>query len=475
MATYRFSSLSDGQAIRFNPENDDLIFDQTVISAADLRITTEGAHLRVRVVAGAFNGKDILLLNVAPQQLATSNVSFANGSQLLFGDNTTLIADEGPDFLIGTAGRDHLRGFGGEDSLDGGAGADYLDGGLGDDRYFVTAGDLLADSGGIDTVESGVTWILANGFENLLLTGTANINGTGNSGNNIIAGNSGNNAISGRDGDDFLTGGAGNDTFIMSNGAGASYGNDQIDGGEGVDTLDYGTNARSAVTIDLGLGTASGGGTGGTGTVSFVDLENANGGGFNDSMTGSAEANFLFGFNGNDSIDGAGGNDRLDGAAGNDALAGSEGDDLVMGGAGDDALTGGFAFASAGNATGNDTLVGGAGRDFFVFNDNPNPFISSPAATADRIGDFASRTDTLVFDDNVFPTIGAPGRFAEGDARFYSARGATAGHDETDRVIYDTSTGSLYYDPDGNGELASQIIATLNGAPAVVASDIAVI
>jgi Ca2+-binding RTX toxin-like protein len=156
-------------------------------------------------------------------------------------------------------------------------------------------------------------------------------------------------------------------------------------------------------------------------------------------------------------------------------VTGDEGNDTVIGGTGDDWIYGGFVFATAGNATGNDFLDGGGGRDYFVFNDNPNPFISSAAATADRIGDFSTGVDSLVFDDNVFPGIGAPGRFEANDERFYAARGAVSGHDETDRVIYDTSTGDLYYDPDGSGELAAQIIARLQGIPTVLATDIAVI
>ena len=456
MPIYKFSVLFDGQSIRFNPSVDDLLFDQSVISAADLRLSAEGANTRVKVVSGIYVGKDILLVGTAPEQLATSNVMFANGSKLLFGDDSVAWNDPLNNSLIGTSGRDHLAGFGGDDTLDGGAGADYMNGGAGNDTYIVTSGDVLVDSGGIDTVVSSVNWNLGAGFENLTLTGSA-ISGSGNSANNTIIGNAANNAISGREGDDSLYGAAGNDTFIMSNGAGASYGQDSIDGGDGMDTVDFGVNARSPVLVDLSVATASGGGTAGAGSARLFSIENVAGGAYADQLAGDAKANFLYGYSGNDVLIGAEGNDRLEG------------------GAGDDWLYGGFSFATSGTGTGNDLLTGGTGRDTFVFNDSPNPFISSALATADRITDFYAGVDTVAFDDNVFPGVGAPGRFATGDERFFAGSGAASGHDTSDRVIYDTSAGKLYYDADGSGSGAAQLIATLQGMPALTANDIAVI
>src|SRR5882672_7949695 len=54
--------------------------------------------------------------------------------------------------IVGTAGDDNLTGTAGNDVLDGGSGSDLLDGGLGDDAYYVTVGDQVADSGGVDTI-----------------------------------------------------------------------------------------------------------------------------------------------------------------------------------------------------------------------------------------------------------------------------------------------------------------------------------
>ena len=135
---------------------------------------------------------------------------------------------------------------------------------------------------------------------------------------------------------------SGNDTFNMSNGGEASYGVDSIDGGEGIDTIDFAGNARSAVAADLSAGAMSGGGTGGAGSATIFGIENVNGGAFADTLSGDAAGNNFFGH---------GGNDTLVGAEGNDTLRGADGDDW---------LQGGFAFAVSNTGTGNDVLVGGA-------------------------------------------------------------------------------------------------------------------
>src|SRR5687767_13777047 len=112
MTVYRFSALSDGQSIRFDPDADLLQFDQSSISAADIRVRAEGSNTRI-----SYGSKDILLRDVTPFELATSNVNFVNGSQLLIGDNSTAQNDNGNDSLTGGDGRDHLIGFGGDDTL----------------------------------------------------------------------------------------------------------------------------------------------------------------------------------------------------------------------------------------------------------------------------------------------------------------------------------------------------------------------
>ena len=138
--------------------------------------------------------------------------------------------------ITGNSGANTLRGYDGSDYLDGGSGNDTMIGGAGDDTYVVgVAGDVVTELAGegVDTVISSVTYTLSTHLENLTLSGTSAINGTGNAAGNILIGNSGANALSGLGGDDVLegrggtdtlTGGAGNDGYLMARG----YGSDTV-------------------------------------------------------------------------------------------------------------------------------------------------------------------------------------------------------------------------------------------------------
>ena len=108
----------------------------------------------------------------------------------------------GSDRLVGRGGNDSLAGGDGDDNLDGGVGIDTYDGGTGDDTYFVQDAqgiDLLFENAdaGHDTVQASVRWVLGDNFEDLVLTGAANVNGFGNALNNRMTGNSGNNYLQG--------------------------------------------------------------------------------------------------------------------------------------------------------------------------------------------------------------------------------------------------------------------------------------
>jgi Ca2+-binding RTX toxin-like protein len=147
------------------------------------------------------------------------------------------------------------------------------------------------------------------------------------------------------------------------------------------------------------------------------------------------------------------------GTAGNDTIVGTSGNDTIYGNAGNDWLEG---------RGGNDLVSGGGGQDSYVFRE-------FGAANADTLAQFDTAWDALRFDSSAFTGAGGPGHFTAGDARFYSAAGATGAHDADDRFVYNTSTGQLYYDADGAGGADAQLVATIQGAPTVAAQDIWVI
>jgi Ca2+-binding RTX toxin-like protein len=241
--------------------------------------------------------------------------------------------------------------------------------------------------------------------ENLTLTGSSVINGTGNAGNNILAGNTANNTLNGGDGNDTLNGGTGNDTLI------GGLGNDiyQVDSttdvitenaSEGTDTIQSSVTYTIASLANIESLTLTGSsvsnGTGNTANNSLTGNtanNTLNGGDGNDSLNGGAGNDTLIGGNGSDfayyysstgsvtvnlgtgiASDGLGGTDTLSqienvqgsntagdnitGNTGNNVLHGYGGNDTLNGGDGNDTLIGG---------AGNDLLTGGNGNDFAYY------------------------------------------------------------------------------------------------------------
>ncbi len=219
-----------------------------------------------------------------------------------------LTGNDAANVLSGLAGNDTLSGAGGNDTLDGGAGGDKMAGGAGNDLYLVdNTGDTATEnaSAGTDEVRSSVTFTLGANVENLTLTGTAAINGTGNALANVLTGNSAANV---------LTGGAGNDTYIVG-GENGVFDSVVEKAGEGTDLVQSaGSFALPANVENLTLiGRTAGIGDGN-------DLANT--------LTGSEADNVLSGFGGNDTLYGGAGNDILDGGGGANTLAGGVGDDI---------------------------------------------------------------------------------------------------------------------------------------------------
>lgn len=180
-----------------------------------------------------------------------------------------LLGGGGTDRLYGRAGHDYLVGGDGADVLVGGDGHDYLDGGVDTDRMVGGASNdtYLVDhiddrvsetsrKGGIDPVRASVDYTLGTFLEDLVLTGSADLAGTGNAHDNWLQGNRGDNQLTGLAGRDYLVGGAGNDTYQIARGDGQ----DVIEDASGTaDRLQYGADITSFDLIlsrqanDLGL------------------------------------------------------------------------------------------------------------------------------------------------------------------------------------------------------------------------------
>ena len=154
-------------------------------------------------INGTGNGDaNVIVGNSGNNQLSgldgNDNIDGGAGTDTLSGGN-------GDDTLNGGAGNDSLDGGIGNDSLNGGTEADSMAGGAGNDTYFVdNIGDAVTEalSAGTDVVQSSVTFTLSANVENLILTGAAAINGTGNASNNILSGNSAANILDGGAGAD---------------------------------------------------------------------------------------------------------------------------------------------------------------------------------------------------------------------------------------------------------------------------------
>jgi Ca2+-binding RTX toxin-like protein len=431
------------------------------------------------------------------------SVDGGSGNDTLAGgdDNDTLLGGTGNDALDGGTGRDSVVGGTGDDVLNGGLDTDTLVGGAGNDTYILgTPGDVVTElaNEGIDTISISTTFILnetAN-IENLTLSGTSNVNGTGNSANNVLTGNSGNNVLNGRAGADTAIGGAGNDIYVVDNAGDAVTEN----AAEGTDWV------YSSLSYTIGEGS---------------NIENLYITGTAANGTGNSQNNYLLGNAGSNTLTGLGGNDILSGGAGADTLVGGDGNDTyVVDNAGDIVIENAgegtadlvyssvnyslvgsqvervylFGTANA-NATGNnennvvigntgdnqisglggnDYLKGGAGADKFVFGDNSLDF---PQIGIDTVADFGTGIDQLVLNADTFNAFNA------GDAVSFetidSVLNGFASLGAADSlIVYDSSNGRLYYNADsssaggfGNGGH----FATLVGRPAVAAGDFAIV
>ncbi len=268
--------------------------------------------------SGSGSGVTLDLSAQGPSDSLFTSVEEAIGSA--FGDTitgtsgvNTLDGRGGDDVLYGLGGDDKLIGRGGNDTLDGGAGNDRMIGGTGNDTYFVDSySDVIIENvgEGSDNVLSTANYVLGDNVEALTLTGSGNLYGYGNAGDNTLTGNSGSNKLFGLGGDDILDGGTGSDRMFGGTGNDTYYVDAYADGaienaGEGTDTIFASASYRMGANIE---------------NLTLIGSSNiwAYGNGSANTLTGNSGNNKLFGLGGDDILDGGAGSDRMFGGTGND-------------------------------------------------------------------------------------------------------------------------------------------------------------
>lgn len=417
-----------------------------------------------------------------------------------------------------------ILGWNGDDVIDGLGGADTMIGKRGNDTYRVdNPGDVVIDSGGgADRINVALTsYTLGAGIEELNFVGPNNFSdftGNGNELDNLIIGWSGNDTLYGSTGNDTLDGRSGNDVynlFDVTNGAYDTVLENKNAGDDIVLVRDtHGDVREYTMTDNVERGAIIGHDASGfslhgnsMNNLMFDDFGDNSlfGEDGNDTLNGGNGQDFLFGGAGNDtyqlidrssggaydllSEDAGGGNkDRIEittihidgapdsyvmpsnveigvllgsinfdlfGSIDNNTLIGNSGNNRLYGKSGDDKLIGGG---------GTDELHGGDGKDLFVFN------AVLDIANADGITDFAIADDMIGLDKTVFTAAGQVGALA-GSAFF----AGTAAHDGDDRVIYDASTGRIYYDADGTGGQAQVLFATISQNLALTAASFSIV
>jgi Ca2+-binding RTX toxin-like protein len=410
-------------------------------------------------------GNNLESLTLSGTTITGTGNSLNNG---LYGNefDNVLSGLSGNDILYGNGGNDTLSGGLGNDVLDGGTGADRLIGGAGRDNYWVydatnvvvetTISSLASE---LDTLYSTVAnYTLPANVENMTLIALADtwlnskaLNATGNAGNNVLMGNESANRLSGLDGNDSLDGGLAADT--LEGGAGR----DTLNGGVGADSMLGGAgndyyrvdNRYDGVSEKLNEG------------VDTVESWIAN-----YTLGDNVENMVLLQDNWqiNNITQNAVGNSAANLLRGNDAvnyLSGKDGNDVLLGAGGNDTLVGGL---------GNDTLKGSSywEEDVFVFNTALNALTN-----LDQIVDF-SDSKTIQLDSKIFTALNPTTGVTAG--MLISGEGVTHAVDGNDFLIYNSTTGAVYYDADGNGTVSQPIQFIGMGAGLnLLASDFTVI
>ena len=425
-------------------------------------------------------------------------VSIENLEGSTFADKLT--GNTVANVLTGLGGNDTLAAGAGADRLDGGTGADKMDGGADSDSYIVdNAADVVVEAAGggtADRASARTSFMLTAGAEVELLTttssaGTTAIDLAGNALKQEITGNAGINTLKdGGGAGDMLRGMGGNDTYLIYSAATTI-----------VEAASQGAADRVMAAVDYKLGSGicveQLTTTSATGT-SAIDLT---GNALRQEIIGNAGANILH-------DGGAGATDTLRGLGGNDTYLIYNSGDLIVEGSSQGTLdrvattvdytlgagvcveamqttssagTSGIdltgnaiaqtIFGNAGSNIldgkgGSDALTGGSGKDFFVFS------TALGAGNVDTIADFSVPDDTVRLENAIFTALTSTGTLAA--SAFRTNTTGLAG-DSSDRIIYETDTGKLYYDANGNASGGGVHFATLTVGLGLTSADFVVV
>lgn len=176
-----------------------------------------------QVVELVNQGSDTVITNLSyalgahVEHLTLTGTAHVNGTGNVLDNHIN--GNSGNNVLNGGGGVDQLYGGAGHDVLNGGNNNDQLYGGDGDDVYYVNLkGDQVFElsNQGNDTVHSLLTYTLGDHLENLVLSGTQDLQAYGNHLDNQITGNSGNNFIVGGQGNNTLMGAGGDDLYRLN-------------------------------------------------------------------------------------------------------------------------------------------------------------------------------------------------------------------------------------------------------------------
>lgn len=461
------------------------------------RVTLKGGGGRLFVNTGA-DDDYVVLHDSAPivdggNGTDTLEIHFSGGLNMPNVSNFENLVLGGKGNINGTGNAQNnvITGNDGKNTLDAGGGVNTLIGGKGDDTYIIrdTLDSLVetADGGKKDLVLAHVSYTLADNIENLTLAGAGDINGTGNTQKNIITGNAGSNTLDGGGGIDTLIGGGGDDVYIVRDIKNKvtekkDEGHDRID-----TTVNKYSIAKLAEIEDL----------------AFIGGDDAH-------LTGNAKSNALIGSTGNDTLDGGKGVDRMTGGEGDDVYiiddfldsiveledegydkafssvtytlsayieelvltgkahingTGNNQDNLLIGNNGNNSLAGFDGNDIIDGLGGNDAYLGGAGNDIFRLSTAPNA-----KSNVKTIVDFVQGEDAVEINAGAFKWKDVPlGALL---AENFGSNADGVAETETQRLVYNNTTGQLFYDADGSGRGKAVLVAVFENAPDLQHTDI---